>query len=164
MVEKDLSSRAFMATEEVRVLKKIFRRQSRESTSTHYYTTKERVRRDVESTRGWWGCPSGGEGQGVRPRPKVTATPTADNLTAKARVERRRAVGARCTWRTRLARRCGWHRDRVARQAVRKLQVPERPWPSLAVKMQTEERRARLKRAAWQTTFGLSRSSSMIRA
>ena len=50
-----------MATEEVRVLKKIFRRQRRESTSIHYHTSRS-VRRDVESQRGRGGCSSGGEG------------------------------------------------------------------------------------------------------
>ena len=89
--------------------KKIFRRQSRESTSTHYYTSnKERAERrrgtatrheKLEGGRGRGGCSSGGEGLRPRPQNNVRPRPTADNFPTKAGVERWRAVGARCTWR-----------------------------------------------------------------
>ena len=59
----------------------------------------------MATQRGRGGCSSGGEGLRPRPQNNVRPRPTADNFPTKAGVERWRAVGARCSWRNRLARR-----------------------------------------------------------
>ena len=114
---------------------------------------KERAaeRRQTPSRRGAGEVvPSGGEGL-LRPRPQVTATPTAGDLSPSGR-----AVRGGPGWQGAADGVATGVVIRAARQAVRKLQVQGgvAVW---AGKMQAEGRRARLKRAACKATIGRSR-------